>query len=113
MNICSKRSFAQRLPSVRSAALVLCVVFVSAFILSSGFIFSHAEHTHDTHGSGGSCATCAHLAAAEKMLNTVTLAAVCAALVLGFRFVRGAVLKPAACRTDAATLIRLKVRLNY
>jgi hypothetical protein len=113
MRICSRHRFAQRPASARTAAAALCAAFIAAFILSSGFIFSHADHTHDHHGAGGSCATCAHLVAAEKLLNAVSVTAVCAALALGFLPIRSAALKPALRRMGFSTLIRLKVRLNY
>ena len=58
----------------RIIALAFLVCFLIVSVLSSAFIFTHAEHAHDHNGVDGSCATCAQLQSAENILKQLCTA---------------------------------------
>jgi low temperature requirement protein LtrA len=97
----------------RRIALILCLLFIAASLLSSAFILTHASHVHDHAGEGGSCATCAHVMAAGHLLRTIGLTVVAAALSFGAHRAFISILKFTAADLDfLISLVSLKVRLN-
>jgi hypothetical protein len=99
-------------PILRALVFVFCILFILAPILSEAFIIAHADHEHDHDGAHGSCATCAHLAAAEILLKSVSIAPAIAAFAFWYSANVLSIRKPADFHTNFYTLVILKVRLN-
>jgi hypothetical protein len=97
---------------IRLIALLLCVCFIAAVLLSAAFILTHANHAHDHDGPGGSCVTCACISLAQNVLKSLFTAALGAAAALAYLFAVCALLASAVSRTDRYSLVSLKIRLN-
>ncbi|MDR3120215.1 MAG: hypothetical protein LBU58_02600 [Clostridiales bacterium] len=112
--MCCERiaQYGKRQKAARLMAVLVCVCFVAALILSSAFILTHANHEHDRNGADGSCAACAHISAVENLLKTISAVTVFSVVALGTTF--AALLIMTAARIEVAdySLVELKVRLN-
>jgi hypothetical protein len=97
---------------MRRIALLVCIIFIAASLLSAAFILTHANHAHDHAGPDGSCATCAHVMAAGNLLRTVGIAVAMAALSFGTHYAVSSALKHIASESVLPTLVSLKVQLN-
>jgi preprotein translocase subunit SecG len=97
---------------VRVTVALTCASFVAALLLSAAFIALRAQHEHDHHGENGVCTTCAHIALAENLLKTVSMAALVTACAIGLLGWKPYLPKVARSCADAYTLISLKVRIN-
>jgi hypothetical protein len=108
---CAKPRGRVRPLKFRLIAVLLCVCFIAAVLLSAAFILTHTRHEHDHDGPGGACAVCAHISSARNVLKSLFTAAAggggAACLFAVYAF-----LASAAPRTDRASLVRLKIRLN-
>lgn len=93
-------------------ALALCVLFISASLLSSIHIFTHLNHEHDHNGPGGSCATCAHIITAGNLLKQISTTMAGIIIAIGGRFAFLSLLKPVFLNIGLSTPVNLKVRLN-
>ncbi|MDR3294268.1 MAG: hypothetical protein LBT26_00350 [Clostridiales Family XIII bacterium] len=88
-------------------ALTFCLLFVSASILATGFIVTHADH--DCAGEG--CAVCAQIQSAQNLLNgDVALAFV--SLAGAEVFAPARLLPPASFSVIAANPVSFKVKMN-
>jgi fucose 4-O-acetylase-like acetyltransferase len=99
-------------PAARRIALLLCVFFIVASVLSAAYILAHVNHHHDHYGPDGSCAVCAQLTAAVHTLKIISVVTACAALLFGGAFAALSVLRSAGLQAGFVTPVRLKVRLN-
>jgi hypothetical protein len=97
---------------VRLIAMLLCVCFIAAALLSAAFVLSHANHEHDYNGPDGSCGTCACVAAAQELLKTISTAVVAVGIIFGGLFSTCLLLWSVTLRADFSTLVGLKIRLN-
>ncbi|MDR3288044.1 MAG: hypothetical protein LBT22_01300 [Peptococcaceae bacterium] len=97
---------------IRLIAMLLCVCFIAALLLSALFILTHAQHEHDHDGADGSCATCAHMTALGNLLKQLSTPVVTATTAMGALFAIRFSLKPRHRRFVFSTLVILKVRLN-
>ena len=97
----------------KTVALLICVVFIAAFVLSTTFIITHADHQHDFNGPHGTCATCAGIAAAGNLLMAVSIAFSGVSLSREGLPSLISIFKRIVFRGRVHTLIRLKVRLDY
>ncbi|MDR3051101.1 MAG: hypothetical protein LBU67_05215 [Oscillospiraceae bacterium] len=102
----------QRKRSVRLAALVACVFFITILLFSSLYTLENANHIHDHEGPGGACAACMHAQSAENLLKTLSTALVAAVVAIGGLLGLLSSLQPAQPRFGFSTLVSLKIRLN-
>ena len=96
----------------RIIALVFLVCFLFVSILSSAFIFTHAEHEHDHNGFDGSCTTCTQLQNAENVLKQFSTALAGVLFSIAGLFAAIATLKAIAVYVSLSTPITLKIRMN-
>ena len=101
-----------RRTAIGRLALVLCVLFVAALLLSSVYLSTHAGHTHDHDGPGGGCAACMHLQAAQTLLKQLATAVAAVTAALGGLLCALFLLGAPAPRLGFLTLVTLKVQLN-
>jgi disulfide bond formation protein DsbB len=97
----------------RRTALLLCILFIAATLLSAAFVLTHAHHVHDHHGPDGSCATCSQVMAAGAVLKTLGRAVTAAALALGLHHAVTSTSKPVLSNPVSLSPISLKVRMNH
>jgi hypothetical protein len=98
--------------TLRLVALLVCVLFITASLLSAVYILSNADHTHDHNGPGGACETCIHITSAENLLKQIGTAVIAAAIFFGLRIGFISIIKTTSIRSTLFSLVELKVRLN-
>jgi hypothetical protein len=98
--------------ALRLTALVLCVLFAVALLLSTAFIFAHANHEHDHNGENGGCAACSCVASAQTLLKQLLTATAGGVLALSGLFAVIRIIGLTLSHLDSSTLVRLKIRLN-
>jgi hypothetical protein len=98
--------------AARFAALILCVVFTAAMLLSASFILTRAEHVHDNDGADGACLTCAHVASAAKLLGGASGIIVKAAAASACVFAIALTTAVCAFCVRKPSLIELKVKIT-
>lgn len=96
----------------RTGTLLLIITFVLVILLSTAFIFTHADHEHDHNGSEGTCATCAQLYTAQNLLKNLTAVILVLAAALNAFLVLGVIVRALSCKLGIHTLVSLKARLD-
>ncbi len=97
----------------RSIALVMCVCFLLASLLSATFIMTHGIHEHDHDGPNGRCATCIHITNAENIAKQLSTAIISSFFIFGSLYSILSLLKPISFIIGSFTLVKLKVRMNH
>lgn len=90
----------------RIIAAVLCLCFLGAVVLGSGYITSHSDH----HCEGTLCEVCLHIDRLHSLQKTIALTAVALAVLVSAVYI--SVLLTAPVFTGANTLRAMKVRLD-
>ena len=96
----------------RIIALTFLVCFLIVSVLSSAFIFTHADHEHDHNGIDGSCAACSQLQSAERILKQLSTALAGALFAISGLFAAIGALKAAVIYVSIPTPVTLKIRIN-
>ena len=96
----------------RIIALAFLACFLVVSLLSSAFIFTHAEHEHDHNGFDGGCATCAQLQNAENILKQLSTAFAGVLFAVAGLFAAIGTLKVIAGYASLSTPVTLKIRMN-
>ena len=96
----------------RIIALTFLLCFLIVSLLSSAFIFTHAEHEHDHNGVDGSCATCAQLQRTENILKQFSTALAGTLFFIAGLFAAIGTLKVIAVYVFLPTPVTLKIRMN-
>ncbi|MDR0854496.1 MAG: hypothetical protein LBN34_09030 [Clostridiales Family XIII bacterium] len=108
----AKGSSNRSMQKTRHIALLLCVLFIAASLISGAFIATHANHEHDRNGPNGSCTTCTQVMVVGNLLKTLGLAAATITICIALHYAIIYTLKPIVSDFCLSTLVSLKVQLN-
>ena len=92
----------------RLFSLLLCICFIAGSLLAAVFVIEHAVHDCDGHG----CSVCAQIHSAEKLLEQLYMAAVCAAFALAGLSAAAYAFRLILQHVSLITPITQKIRMN-